>query len=112
MPLLLRHRDLREVPGYHGRPGDADRDPSHNPCGDGYYCISLNKSWPVVYAEVEQVFTQPPGGIASDTYEAEDLNAARIETGRHAVCQKVDWMTSGRWRRASGVSGICQDQAS
>jgi predicted transposase YbfD/YdcC len=62
--------------------------------GDGDYCMALKRNWPAVYAEVEQLFTDPPDNVAFDTHQAVDLDAGRIETRRHTVCHKVDWMAS------------------
>ena len=64
--------------------------------GGGDYCMSLKKNWPVVHAEVEQLFTDPPDDVTFETKETVDLTAGRIETRRHTVCHKVDWMTSDR----------------
>ena len=58
--------------------------------------MSLKKNWPAVHAEVEQLFTHPPDDVTFETKETVDLTAGRIETRRHTVCHKVDWMTSDR----------------
>ena len=58
--------------------------------------MSLKKNWPTVHAEVEQLFTHPPDDVTFETMETVDLTAGRIETRRHTVCHKVDWMTSDR----------------
>ena len=64
--------------------------------GGGDYCMSLTKNWPAVHAEVEKLFTHPPDDVTFETHETVDLTARRIETRRHTVCHKVDWMTSDR----------------
>ena len=64
--------------------------------GGGDYCMSLKKNWPAVYADVEQLFNDPPDDVAFETHETADLTGGRIETRRHTVCHKVDWMTSDR----------------
>jgi hypothetical protein len=64
--------------------------------GGGDYCMSLKKNWPAVYADVEQLFNDPPDDVAFETQETVDLTGGRIETRRHTVCHKVDWMTSDR----------------
>ena len=64
--------------------------------GGGDYCMSLKKNWPAVHAEVEQLFTDPPDDVTFETKETVYLTAGRIETRRHTVCHKVDWMTSDR----------------
>ena len=58
--------------------------------------MSLKKNWPAVHAEVEELFTHPPDDVTFQTTETVDLTAGRIETRRHTVCHKVDWMTSDR----------------
>ena len=58
--------------------------------------MSLKKNWPAVHAEVEQLFIDPPDDVTFETTETVDLTAGRIETRRHTVCHKVDWMTSDR----------------
>jgi predicted transposase YbfD/YdcC len=96
IPLLLKHLDLKgalvtmdsmETQTDIAR---AIRD------GGGDYCMSLKKNWPAVHAEVEKLFTHPPDDVTFETHETVDLTARRIETRRHTVCHKVDWMTSDR----------------
>jgi len=58
--------------------------------------MSLKKNWPAVYADVEKLFNEPPDDVVFETNETVDLTGGRIETRRHTVCQKVDWMTSDR----------------
>ena len=72
--------------------------------GGGDYCMSLKKNWPAMYADVEQLFNDPPEDIASETHETTDLTAGRIETRRHTVCHKVDWITWTGITRASPCS--------
>jgi len=64
--------------------------------GGGDYCLSLKQNWPAVYADVEQLFNDPPDDVELETNETVDLTGGRIETRRHTVCHKVDWMTSDR----------------
>ena len=96
IPLLLKHLDLKgalvtmDAMGTQTDIARAIRD------GGGDYCMSLKKNWPAVYADVEQLFNDPPDDIAFETHETMDLTAGRIETRRHTVCHKVDWMTSDR----------------
>jgi hypothetical protein len=58
--------------------------------------MSLKKNWPAVYADVEQLFSDPPDDVAFETHATADLTGGRIETRRHTVCHTVDWMTSDR----------------
>jgi predicted transposase YbfD/YdcC len=96
IPLLLKHLDLKDAlvtmdaMGTQTDIARAIRD------GGGNYCMSLKKNWPAVYADVEQLFNDPPDDVALETKETVDLTGGRIETRRHTVCHKVDWMTSDR----------------
>ena len=64
IPLLLKHLDLRgalvtmDAMGTQTVIARAIRD------GGGDYCLSLKQNWPAVYADVEQLFTDPPDDIA------------------------------------------------
>jgi predicted transposase YbfD/YdcC len=96
IPLLLKHLDLNgalvtmDAMGTQTEIARAIRD------GGGHYCMSLKKNWPAVYTEVEELFDNPPEGVTFETGETVDLTGGRIETRRHTVCHKVDWMTSDR----------------
>ena len=96
IPLLLKHLDLNgalvtmDAMGTQTDIAHAIRD------GGGDYCMSLKKNWPAVYADVEQLFNDPPDDVVFETQETVDLTGGRIETRRHTVCHKVDWMTSDR----------------
>jgi len=96
IPLLLKHLDLKgalvtmDAMGTQTEIARAIRD------GGGDYCMSLKKNWPAVYADVEQLFNDPPDDVVFETHEAADLTGGRLETRRHTVCHKVDWMTSDR----------------
>ena len=54
--------------------------------GGGDYCMSPKKNWPAVYADVEQLFNDPPDNVVFETKEPGDLTAGRMETRRHTVC--------------------------
>jgi predicted transposase YbfD/YdcC len=96
IPLLLKHLDLKgavvtmDAMGTQTDIAHAIRD------GGGDYCLSLKKNWPAVYADVEQLFNDPPDDVVFETEQTVDLTGGRIETRRHTVCHKVDWMTSDR----------------
>jgi predicted transposase YbfD/YdcC len=96
IPLLLKHLDLKgalvtmDAMGTQTEIARAIRD------GGGDYCMSLRKNWPAVYAEVEQLFDDPPDNVVFGTEKTVDLTGGRIETRGHTVCHKVDWMTSDR----------------
>ena len=64
IPLLLKHLDLKgalvtmDAMGTQTDIARAIRD------GGGDYCMSLKKNWPAVYADVEQLFSDPPDDVA------------------------------------------------
>jgi predicted transposase YbfD/YdcC len=93
---LLKHLDLKgalltmDAMGTQTEIARAIRD------GGGVYCTSLKKNWPAVYADVEQLFNEPPDDVVFETKETVDLTGRRIEARRHTVCHKVDWMTADR----------------
>src|SRR5580692_9094035 len=78
IPLLLKHLDLKgalvtmDAMGTQTDIARAIRD------GGGDYCMSLKKNWPVVYADVEELFTHPPDDVTFQTTETVDLTAGRI----------------------------------
>ena len=86
IPLLLKHLDLKgalvtmDAMGTQTDIARAIRD------GGGDYCLSLKKNWPAVYADVEQLFSDPPDDVAFETHATVDLTGGRIETRRHTVC--------------------------
>ncbi len=96
IPLLLKHLDLKgtlvtiDAMGTQTEIARAIRD------GGGDYCLSLKQNWPAVHAEVEQLFNDPANAALFETEETVELTGGRIETRRHTVCHKVDWMTSDR----------------
>jgi predicted transposase YbfD/YdcC len=69
IPLLLKHLDVKgalvtmDAMGTQTDIARAIRD------GGGDYCMSLKKSWPAVYADVEQLFTHPPDDVMLETTE-------------------------------------------
>lgn len=96
IPLLLKHLDLKgalvtiDAMGTQTDIARAIRD------GGGDYCLSLKQNWPAVHAEVEQLFNDPANQALFETEETVDLTGGRVETRRHTVCRKVDWMRSDR----------------
>jgi len=96
IPLLLKPLDLNgalvtmDAMGTQTDIARAIRD------GGGDYCMSLKKNWPVVHADVERLFNNPPDDIVFETHEAVEVTGGRIETRRHTVCHEIDWMTSDR----------------
>jgi hypothetical protein len=62
----------------------------------GEYCMSLEKNWRAVHAEVASMFNNPAHNVAFETKETVDLTGGWIETRRHTVCHKVDCVRSDR----------------
>ncbi len=59
------------------------------------YLLALKGNWPVLSAEVRELFeTAPPGTFES--HETVDADHGRIETRRACVCRDADWITSDR----------------
>ena len=56
----------------------------------------MKQNWPAVHAEVEQLSNDPANSEMFETAETVDLTGGRIETRRHTVCHKVDWVRSDR----------------
>jgi predicted transposase YbfD/YdcC len=96
IPLLLKHLDLTGALVTMDAMGTQTDIARAIRAGGGDYCMSLKKNWPAVYADVEQLFSDPPDNVSFETKETVDLTGGRIETRRHTVCHKVDWMTSDR----------------
>ena len=96
IPLLLKYLDLKgtlvtiDAMGTQTEIARAIRD------GGGDYCLSLKPNWPAVHAEVEHLFNDPANAALFETEETVEPTGGRIETRRHTVCHKVDWMTSDR----------------
>ncbi|WP_254073008.1 ISAs1 family transposase, partial [Acidisphaera sp. S103] len=64
--------------------------------GGGDYVLSLKENWPATYAEVEKVFADPPAALKLQRCQTVDGDHGRIETRRHTMCHKVDWLFSDR----------------
>lgn len=64
--------------------------------GGGDYVLALKENWPATYAEVARAFTDPAAGLTLQHHQTVDADHGRIETRRHAVCHKVDWLFSDR----------------
>jgi predicted transposase YbfD/YdcC len=96
IPLLLQHLDLNgalitiDAMGTQTNIARAIRE------GGGDDWLSLRENWPSVRTEVGQLFNDPENSAMFETKEIVDKTGGRIETRRHTVCHKVDWMTSDR----------------
>lgn len=62
----------------------------------GDYLLALKGNRPVLHADVEQFFADPPKGMLEPGHETNDGDHGRIEVRRHSVCYDVDWLFSDR----------------
>lgn len=63
--------------------------------GGGDYLLGLKANRPALFADVETFFADPAAEV-NDRYHTTDADHGRIETRRHAVCHRVDWLLSDR----------------
>ena len=66
------------------------------------YLLALKDNWPALCAEVERFFADPESD-ACERHDTFDRAHGRVETRRHAVCHRIDWLKSdrrfpGEWR--------------
>jgi hypothetical protein len=64
IPLLLKHLDLKGALVTMDAMGTQTDIARAIRGGGGDYCLSLKKNWPAVYADVEQLFSDPPDDVA------------------------------------------------
>lgn len=62
----------------------------------GDYLLALKANRPLVHAEVERFFAEPPKDMLEPLHETTDADHGRIEVRRHSVCHQVDWLFSDR----------------
>lgn len=62
----------------------------------GDYLLALKANRPLLHAEVEHLFAEPPKDMLEPLYETTDADHGRIEVRRHSVCHQVDWLFSDR----------------
>jgi predicted transposase YbfD/YdcC len=60
------------------------------------YLLALKANRPLVHAEVERFFAEPPTDMLEPIHETTDADHGRIEVRRHSVCHDVDWLFSDR----------------
>ena len=66
------------------------------------YLLALKENWPALCAGVERFFADPEVD-ACERHDTFDRAHGRVETRRHAVCHRIDWLKSdrrfpGEWR--------------
>jgi hypothetical protein len=69
--------------------------------------MSLKKNWPAVYADIEQLFSDPPDSVVFETNETGDLTGGRIETRRHTVCHKGG-LVRASYRRITALNTLSE----
>lgn len=62
----------------------------------GDYLLALKANRPLLHAEVERFFAEPPADMLEPSYETTDADHGRIETRRHSLCHDVGWLFSDR----------------
>lgn len=62
----------------------------------GDYLLALKANRPLLHAEVEHFFAEPPKDMIEALYQTTDADHGRIEVRRHSVCHQVDWLFSDR----------------
>ena len=62
----------------------------------GDYLLALKANRPVLHADVERFFVDPPKGMIQPGHETTDGDHGRIEVRRHNVCYDVAWLFSDR----------------
>ena len=62
----------------------------------GDYLLALKANRPLLHAEVEAFFADPPHDMIEPPHETTDADHGRIEVRRHVVCHRVDWLFSDR----------------
>jgi predicted transposase YbfD/YdcC len=96
IPLLLRRLELRGALVTIDAMGTQKEIAQTIIEGGGDYVLSLKENWPATYAEVEKVFADPPAALELQRCQTVDGDHGRIETRRHVMCHKVDWLFSDR----------------
>jgi predicted transposase YbfD/YdcC len=62
----------------------------------GNYLLALKANRPLLHAEVERFFAEPPADMLEPLHETTDADHGRIEIRRHSVCHDVGWLFSDR----------------
>jgi predicted transposase YbfD/YdcC len=96
IPLLLRRLELRGALVTIDAMGTQKEIAQTIIDGGGDDVLSLKENGPATYADVEKVFADPPPDLEPQRCETVDGDHGRIETRRHTICHKVDWLVSDR----------------
>src|SRR5580765_3684277 len=91
IPLLLERLELRgalvTIDAMGTQTAIADKIVSRG----GDYLLALKANRPLVHAEVERFFAEPPEDMLEPPHETADADHGRIEVRRHSVCHDVGW---------------------
>jgi len=96
IPLLLERLELRGALVTIDAMGTQNSIANKIVTRGGDYLLALKGNRPLLHAEVEQFFADPPKGMLEPGHETSDGDHGRIEVRRHSVCYDVDWLFSDR----------------
>ena len=96
-PLLLERLDAARRTGHHRCHGHPDGDRPDDPRRRRRLrAWRSRRTGPLLHAEVERFFADPPPALAFERSQTIDGDHGRIEIRRHAVCHDVSWLFSDR----------------
>ena len=95
IPVLLRRLELKGALVTIDAMGTQTKIAETIVRGGGDYLLALKENRPVLYADVEAFFAEPPLQ-ACQVFETTDADHGRIEQRRHVVHHQVDWLFSDR----------------
>lgn len=96
IPLLLERLELRGALVTIDAMGTQNSIANKIVTRGGDYLLALKGNRPLLHAEVEQFFADPPKGMLEPSHDTSDGDHGRIEVRRHSVCYDVDWLFSDR----------------
>jgi predicted transposase YbfD/YdcC len=96
IPLLLERLQLRGALVTIDAMGTQAQIAETIVAGGGDYLLALKGNWPVLHADIETFFADPPPDMIEETHQSVDGDHGRIETRKHSVCYAVDWLVSDR----------------
>jgi len=96
IPLLLKRLELRGALVTIDAMGTQKDIAETIVARGGDYLLVLKGNWPLLHAEVELFFAEPPTDMIHPVHETTDGDHGRIEVRRHQVCHEVDWLFSDR----------------
>jgi len=96
IPLLLERLELRgalvTIDAIGTQTAIADKIVARG----GDYLLALKANRPLLHADVQRFFAEPPADMLEPLHETIDADHGRIEIRRHSVCHDVGWLFSDR----------------